>query len=376
MKKRVKICVGGYAGCGNLGDDVLLVGFLRGIFERGVYPSEVILLSGRPKKDQKRFGVRCVGRKNPFAVLLAFLRTDWFVLGGGTLLQNRTGNRSLFYYLFLLRLARLCGCQTVCCGGVGPIEGGFARRRTGRELDRCKMLLLRDVDSAALAGRMGVQKPAVRVGADPAFLLPPPPALRCAWLRRQLTGDLQTPYVCVCPCKGVSLRGVEAYLQKHVKGVRPVYLLCHPKKDLPAARRLQGRFGGVEFSPREASDAMAALAGANLVLSCRLHPLILSVRVGTPCICFFGGDPKLSSFCRAAGIPLLPAEKEDFSAREPTLSRPDAAPFCKTAAKDLAFFCKMVYNEGRKAPKRNGTGERRHHHEKRAACRPAPPGKL
>ena len=371
------LCVGGYAGCGNLGDDAILTGFLEGLWRRGVAPDTVTVLSGKPWRDAHRFGVRCVGRKNPFGVLLALLRADVFVSGGGTLLQNRTGKRSLLYYLWLLRLARLCGCRTVALGGLGPLSGGRARRAVRKELDACAAILLRDSFSAALAWEIGVKNERLTVGADPAFLLPEPPVLRAAFLVGRLVGDLQKPFLCVCPCGGVPVFGLAGFLRRSFPGFFPIFLLCDPARDAAPARCLQKKLGGAVYSPRDVSEAAALFSAAAAVLSCRLHPLVLSVRVGTRCVCFSGGDPKLAAFCQSAGIPLFAAGAGDVifppAADFFSLPAPDPADFCQAAAKDLAFFCDMVYNGKEQAAPAQARGKGRIFHEKRAAGGSAPP---
>ena len=381
MKSREKrppnLCVGGYAGCGNLGDDAILAGLLEGLWRRGVPPDSVTILSGRPRRDSRRFGARCVNRKNPAAVFAALLRADVFVSGGGTLLQNRTGRRSLFYYLSVLRLARFCGCKTVLLGGIGQISGAFSRKLVKKELERCALLLLRDPLSARLARGLGVKNPRLSVGADQAFLLPEPPPLRAAFLVSRLVGDPQKPFLCVCPCGGVSVSGISAFLRRSLFGFFPVYLLCDEKRDRAPAELLRRSFGGVLFVPREASEALALFRAARLTLSCRLHPLILSVRAGARCVCFSGGDPKLSAFCLRAGIPLFPAqagcEIPPPAATLLALARPDPAEFCALAAKDLAILAEMVYNGREEALSAQRPKSGRTFHEKRATGGSAPP---
>lgn len=381
MKSREKrppnLCVGGYAGCGNLGDDAILAGLLEGLWRRGVPPDSVTILSGRPRRDRRRFGARCVNRKNPAAVFAALLRADVFVSGGGTLLQNRTGRRSLFYYLSVLRLARLCGCKTVLLGGIGQISGAFSRKLVKKELERCALLLLRDPLSARLARGLGVKNPRLSVGADQAFLLPEPPSLRAAFLVSRLVGDPRKPFLCVCPCGGVSTFGLAALLRRSFPGVFSVFLLCDPARDAAPARRLQKEFGGVLYVPRDESEAMALFSSAALVLSCRLHPLILSVRVGARCVCFSGGDPKLAAFCQSAGILCFPAEGDrkipPSAATLFSLPAPDPTEFCRAGAKDLAILCEMVYNGKKEADSAKERGRGRFFHEKRAAGGSAPP---
>lgn len=348
------ICIGGYAGCGNYGDDAILQAIIEGLTQNGVPRKNITALTGKPKWDARRFGVRCAGRMNPAAVLRALRRADVFVCGGGTLMQNRTGERSLSYYLGLLRLARACGCKTICYGGAGPLEGAFARRRAAEELNRCDLILMRDEASAHLLCEIGVSEAKIRVGADPAFLLPDPPPARAAFLRKLLTGAQNVPLFCVCPNGTPKESATPAWLSafgRTASPPTPVFLAFDRKKDAFRIDALQILGGGTPYVPRDVSELLALVSAARFVVSARLHPLIFAVRAGVPCLGISDGDPKLPAFCRAANVPYLPAsasasDVRDAAASLSALPRPCPAAFRKNAEKDLAILSKIVYNKG------------------------------
>jgi glycosyltransferase involved in cell wall biosynthesis len=92
---RATVAIGGYFGCGNLGDDAILQAFIE--YTRTHYPNmRIFALTKHPFRDARRFGVQCFHRKNPLSVTAAFLRADAFLCGGGSLLQNVTGKLSLY----------------------------------------------------------------------------------------------------------------------------------------------------------------------------------------------------------------------------------------------------------------------------------------
>ena len=81
--RKYDLCIGGYAGCGNLGDDAILEGYLASLSaEQRKF--RTVILTGRPRRDGRRFGVRCVGRKNLFSIFRCFLQSKVFVCGGGS----------------------------------------------------------------------------------------------------------------------------------------------------------------------------------------------------------------------------------------------------------------------------------------------------
>ncbi|MEG2213160.1 MAG: glycosyltransferase, partial [Clostridiales bacterium] len=51
-----------------------------------------------------------------------------FINGGGSLIQDVTSSRSLMFYLFTLKMAKMCGCRVIMYGcGIGPIESKLNR---------------------------------------------------------------------------------------------------------------------------------------------------------------------------------------------------------------------------------------------------------
>ena len=361
------VCIGGYAGCGNIGDDAILQGFLARVTSEGMprvvrrgadaFPQDsyrtachssgskplsgnasteqqsssacactdpphgpnllrrFTVLSGAPKRDARRFGVRCVNRKNPVSLLLAFLRSEYFLCGGGSLLQNATGHLSLCYYLGLLRMARLCGCRTaLLSAGIGPLHGELAQQAVARELNHCVQVNLRDHDSLRSLSALGVRRELLSLSPDPAFFMPTPPPSRLPFLLREAGIPLHTGYFCVAlhaPCGSSPdlMRVIKASL-RHIAeahSLLPVFLLFDTKADGYPSARISEAVGGRVLHLREASDAVAVISGARFLFSMRLHALIFSVIACTPALALSVSayETKLASFARSAGIPHL-----------------------------------------------------------------------
>lgn len=363
---RATVAIGGYFGCGNLGDDAILQAFLE--YTRTHYPDmRVLALTKHPHKDARRFGVACYNRKNPFAVATAFWRADVFLCGGGSLLQNATGKLSLYYYLGMLRLSKLCGALPILyAAGIGPLQGKCAHRSVQKTLARCAYISLRDADSLRFLCTQGVDSAKLHLGADAALLLPLPPVFRTYAILKRIDVAQNRQYLCV----SLKARGHTASTLRTL--LAALRILCQREDLLPlflpldrsdrainedAARRL----GGKCFYADEASDVTALLRGAKLLISMRLHALILATAVSLPSVGIpTAGDQKIPSFCRLAAQEYLLPENLSVAAlvalcqnlcangdaRRPLIA--DA--FCdlqKNAQKDLANIALMVYNKGR-----------------------------
>ena len=311
MMRKFDRCIGGYAGCGNLGDDAILQAYLGSLTR--AERRKTAVLSGCPSWDRRRFGVTCVNRKNPFAVALCLLQSSRFLLGGGSLLQNGTGNLSLLYYLGLLRLARLCGCKTqLLAGGVGPLRGAWAMMAAARELKRCDGIQLRDARSKAYLIEWGISSDALTVGEDPAANLPLPDALRRTFLLQEVGLSDDVSYFCVVLRDPSSqnrncLHMIAAVIRlfSEQQKLTPVFLIFDKKHDQRVTSWMCRRTNGKIANLREASDALSLISGCRCLLSMRLHALIFAAKSETLAVGVSPNDaePKLQSFCATHQIP-------------------------------------------------------------------------
>lgn len=359
-----RLLIGGYYGCGNLGDDAILQGLLFELHKLAPDLS-VSVLSGAPRRDHARLGIPCIARKNPLALFFAIWRSDAFAFGGGSLLQNRSGRLSLAYYLFLLRLARRLGRPTaLLCSGIGPLLGEDAKRRCFSVLSRVHHIGVRDGRSLQILQEV-IPPERLLQSADAALLLPLPTSERQAALRRELgiNEDIR--------CLGVVLNGntppalFASILQALGKicaqrTLHPLFLIFDVREDFTLSRRACDRLKGSLLPPQSPSDALALLCSCEVVLSLRLHGLILATRAGTPALAINADatEEKLLAFAAEAGLPCLASAdgRQIEAALTSLLERAPqlrislgerCAEMRKKAQKDLANMLEIVYNKGK-----------------------------
>ncbi len=119
---RAVLC--GYYGMGNGGDEALLATLLQ------MLPTHVkpIVLSGNPDETSDRYGVETCPRKS-FQVLQVLRRSDAFIWGGGSLMQDATSVLNPFYYGGLMGLAQQLGLKTIAWAqGIGPLQRSLTQR--------------------------------------------------------------------------------------------------------------------------------------------------------------------------------------------------------------------------------------------------------
>ncbi|MBQ9806022.1 MAG: glycosyltransferase [Clostridia bacterium] len=366
-KKRCRLTVGGYFGCGNLGDDAILQGLLHEIDT--CHPTLLpTVLSGSAFRDRKQLGVPTVQRKYPVSVAYAILRSRLFLLGGGSLLQNRTGNLSLAYYLGLLRLSHLFHRKTALYAcGIGPLLGESATDRVKKALRSVSHIGLRDERSHALLRSLDISEERLSVGADACFLLPLPPTSLSLYLRKKASIPQNARLL------GIVLRSTEndtpllsaitAICRSH--GLLPIVLTLDSKHDKIISDRAARDLHAPCITPSDPQAALAWLSSCQAVLSMRLHGMLLAARVGTPAlgVCTDSHDEKMPAFARASCLPCLPLSSLSEKAVTNSLTdlilaadtiRPRllslAREMQKNAQKDLAKLLQIVYNKGKKSP--------------------------
>ena len=366
IRHRATVVIGGYFGCGNLGDDAILQAFIE--YTHTNYPDmRIWALTKNPRQDSRRFGVKCYNRKNPLALVGAFLCADIFLCGGGSLLQNLTGKLSLYYYLCMLRLAKLCGAMpTLYAAGIGPLYGKNAQQATQKTLSVCSYIGLRDEESLRFLQRQNIDRAKLHLGADAALLLPPPPIFRTYALLERIDVAQNCRYVCVClKSEGRtsnSCRTIVAALRMlcREEHLLPIFLPLD-ESDISINASAAHRLGGKLFVADEATDITALLRNAVFLISMRLHGMILATTVSLPTVGISTADDrKIPSFSRLAAQECLTPEElsvaalveicRTFCVRRNAL-RPLISSACcdlqKNAQKDLANIAAMVYNRGR-----------------------------
>ncbi len=298
----------GYYGFHNSGDDAVLKVLCDGIRAecRG---ARIAVLGRHPRRLMREFGVDAFGRARPFETRRGIKSSRVLLFGGGSLLQDKTSKRSLYYYLHVIKLAKRLGLPVMMiANGIGPVRNGRNALRVRDTVNGCVCeITLRDEDSLSRLRGLGVTVPA-RVTADPALLLGSGTdngAPSAAGSGKYATLSLRR-------WSGTS-RGFEAAVAGAFRrlseshGVRAVLLPLQPKKDMKISKRVAALIGdsaAVDEDHLTPEAAVALMRGACLNVSMRLHGLVYSVAAGTPAVAL-GYDPKVDGFMRHAGLPFV-----------------------------------------------------------------------
>lgn len=316
----MRIVFSGYYGFDNAGDEALLSAITQSIRAVLQDTPHFTVLSGNPQKTTSMHGLHAVHRMHPIELIRELKNADLLVSGGGSLLQDVTGWRSIPYYLGIAALAKCLGTPVIFYAqGIGPV-----RRRLGKWLirlvaNRVDYITLRDDESAAVLTSMGVNRPPVLVTADPVFSMRPTDA-EMEWASAYMDSmNLASDK----PIIGLSLRSWEAFDDRswirlvdllQDAGYQVVLLpMQHPEDVHYAEIIIQGarQRPAIADQPMKSTQMMALIARLDLLIGMRLHALIFAACMGIP----FAGiayDPKVVSFLARFGfVPLIQQNEYD-----------------------------------------------------------------
>ena len=304
-----RIVVSGYYGAKNAGDEAMLAAMLEVLGD--LDPElHITVISASPEDTRRRHGVAAVGSFDGCAILGVMRRADLVVSGGGSLLQNVTSGRSLYYYMAVIFLALLLGKRVMLYAqGIGPVTGRFACRAMRWIGNRVSLITVRDEGSMAELRRLGITRPPMECTADPVLGIHPvgKEAGRAILARYGAEGAK--------PVVGISVRDWQGW--QHYKevlaeisdaivrelGARVVFLPMQYPEDVRTAETVAAwtqEECTVLTDEYTTSELLSLVANMDLMIGVRLHALIFAGVMGVPMI-GISYDPKVDRFLRSIG---------------------------------------------------------------------------
>ena len=286
MKKPTKITICGYYGHENLGDEMIL---------------EALLL--KIKETVPHANIQILNTKNPLVNTQKMYKSDLFIFGGGSILQNSTSDASLLYYLALINLAApLCKRKIMLANGIGPIiprkiPCKILRRILAHAINRFDYISVRDTNSQKFLQNL-LPNRKIRLVPDPALVEFQKLNQRLMLYRSPCSPDA---FFVFCPHKN-SLKKEKIdpeILAKSLSTIANFYqstpkiVIFNIKEDLPLARGIKNLLKNAEIiTPHTATEAAQALWNAKFVISSRYHASLLAISLGLPTLSI-SIDPKI-----------------------------------------------------------------------------------
>ncbi len=355
---RAGVVLCGAYGYGNAGDEAILEAVVTEL--RSIDPNlPICVMTRKPQETRNRLGVDACYTFDFQAFRRAMSRSVLYLNGGGSLMQDVTSRRSLWFYLYTLYAAKKLGNRVLMYGcGIGPINHRYDRRLAARIINQSvDAITLRDPHSKGELDDMGVTKPEIVISADPTVILPAAsgPVIDQLLERRGMDAIGQYIGFTVRPWPGFDQKTAAfaaaadyAYF-KH--GLTPVFIPIEGKQDMAASRKV----AAIMTAPYHIIEGVSStdhtlgiFGRMKAVVSMRLHALIFSASQGVPLLGVVY-DQKVSSFLDYIGQNLY------LDLREVTAERLKEKIDVVVARRgDRAFLCAGV-DRLRKAESLNAT---------------------
>lgn len=332
-----RICISGWYGLDNTGDEAILLEFIREMSAGG--ETHLTILAADAKRAHALYARPTVVARDHFPLfgrgafrnilrgrimeqMRALKSADLFVLGGGSLIHDRSTLRNLIDVLDEIWIGKLYGRRAATYAiGVGPLRRRSARWLVAKTLTACDLVTVRDHGSKRLLVEIGVPESKIHVVADPALLLRPMPlheerlheltnskaSLKEKAIGVFLNDDLGIPK----NDKQQLIAGLaEAFDNLHATfGSAFVFIpmMCQKGDDdrllaHAVARKMKYRSATRIVETTFAPDEMMWLAGQFRVnITLRLHALLFSLAQETPVVAI-AHDPKIGNAMEEFGL--------------------------------------------------------------------------
>lgn len=158
---------------GNIGEEAILASLLQDLHACGI--RDISVLSNQPERTQVRHGTKVTvisdDPRNWLTIPFNIRKYDLLIWGGGHMLQDRSSQFYIPYVTKTLLLARLQRIpRLIYAPGLGPVVKRFGRFLSRLAIDGSGTIIVRDRGSVSLLKEIGVRGKIFET-ADPAFSL-------------------------------------------------------------------------------------------------------------------------------------------------------------------------------------------------------------
>ncbi len=307
-KRPVDVAISGYYGFGNSGDDSILNAIIDDL--RDECPNiSITVLSQKPMETARIYKVNSVDRFDFFTLWGLFKRTKLLISGGGSLIQDVTSSKSLFYYLSVIKLAKLRGAKVMLyANGIGPITKAENLKYVKKTLEKVDYITLRENSSMQELLKFMPKRDKCEVTADPVF--------NAGFESGELIDDAikaggidkderffvisMRDWPTLDPDAERKICRVADWAYRKY-GIKPFVIPMQKKQDGEISNYIEENLSvphGICRNGYEPTIMMGIIQRAEFVIGMRLHTLIYAVKMGVPGIAV-DYDPKVAAVMKA-----------------------------------------------------------------------------
>ena len=323
-----KYLVSGYIGFDNFGDEAIAKALVDKI-RLGNFDSEykivsndkdersITLISSNPKKTSSLYGVDSCKMLEFFKPLI---NSDVLISGGGSLLQDVTSKKSLFYYLGIIYLGIILRKKVVIFSqGIGPINSIVGKFLTKFALKNCYKISVRDNKSLKLLNCWGIDASLVK---DPILEIDLP--------NKQQKGIVGIQLRRFPTLSDKFLNSLAGEIVKRFSDKRIEIYSFQDSIDLSVCedfKRLLNKKGLVNveiFGNLSINDVFDKISTLEYLVAMRFHANVVGIKSGVKTLAI-NYDIKVKKLAEEFNLPLIELTDYDFSKQFDNLINQDKA---------------------------------------------------
>ncbi len=308
-----KILIAGYYGFGNIGDEAILESVINKLSSK-LGDIEIEVLSAKPNKTLDKYNIPCIDRRSFPQVVKAIKKCDLLVIGGGSLLQDVTSKKSIYYYLAIIYMGLAFKKKIMMYSqGIGPIHRNINRGLTSWLLSKVDFITVRDKNSRKELIKMGVTENKIAVAADPVIgLKKTGKEIGLEILKKhQKNFDESKSTI------GLAFRYWNNNEEKineilvnttnrlsDLLDVNIVFIPFHHSEDIKVLRAIEPKMQNKVVLVKEkygVQEMLSIMENLDLLVGVRLHSLIFAAVAQIPMIAI-SYDPKVEYFMKSLGL--------------------------------------------------------------------------
>ena len=294
------ILLAGYYGFGNLGDEAILEMVLKQLLEI-TDRDNIAVLSGNKEETSNKYNINTIDRYNVLSIIKRLKTSNAIVFGGGSLLQDVTSKRSIYYYLFLIKLAKLMGNKVVMLSqGIGPILNEKSRKITSNTLNKVDYISVRDKQSKEFLEEIGVDKNKISLSADPVI------NFRSDEKQENRFEDKKRVCFSLRNWKSANVSGKISQVTKKLNenNIECYFIPFYYNEDLELINEIEKNIGESATYYKErlsTNEAYDIIKNMNLLVGVRLHSLIFAASANVPFVAV-SYDHKVDHFVESVNM--------------------------------------------------------------------------
>lgn len=287
-----KVCISGYYGFKNFGDEAIL-----SVLTEHLKEHDITVFSSDPEFTTATYNVKSVKSFDLKKVIETIRNTDILISGGGSLLQDVTSFKSLVYYSLIIALGILFNKKVIIFAqGIGPINNKFAQIIIKNLLKWCSLVTVRDENSLSLLKKWDID---AKLVCDPIY-------------------SLDIKYSETQPIVGIQLRDFKTMnynlLQKLAMFVSTKFadkkveiFSLQEAQDFELCRKFETLLKTLNPEIRTeivTENIIDRISKLEYLIAMRFHAILCALKCGVK-TCAINYDIKVEKLAKDAGIPLI-----------------------------------------------------------------------